>query len=125
MASIRVTLDERVIPVAPLTVLPAIADFCRELFPSDTQITCNNTRVQASFELGEDVSASAIIDVDPKYGEPGVTRLSGSFNVSGTALRESDRATVEALAAQLFDGVNAVADAVIRRQRPFPEREVG
>ena len=125
MADIRVKLDESRVPVRPKSLLPAVTAYCRELFPSDTQVTCNDTRVQADFELGEDVNAHAVIDVDPAHDDPEVTRVSGWFNVSGRGLRESDQAEIEKMAAQIFDGLRATIESRIRELRAFDGFDTG
>ena len=122
MADISERMPERYLPIAPRELLPSVTSYCRQLFPTDTQVTCNDTRVEARFELGEGVTALAIVDVDPATG--GQTKLNASFRAWGLPLATSDRPVIQRIASQLFTGLDAVVAAAMR-QRGYPAGERG
>ena len=108
MTDFRISLPTQQVAMEHLALLPAVARYCEELFPSDAMVTCNQTRVEAHIELGEGVGAIIIIDVDPVPGSPARTAVSGSFSAAGPKLEESDRPIIEGLAGQVIAGLSEV-----------------
>ncbi len=126
MADIQRTLNEYRVDATPRQLIGVVEEVFRELFPTDTQVTCNFTRVEASIDLGETVRARVILDVDPVGGEPTRARISGTFSASGNGLRAADEPAIDQMARQVFEGVRRVITTRVREVNAFGiDRELG